>query len=120
MLKFNRNYFRIAVLLFIIEILIAVFAHDKFIRPVFGDFLVVILVYCFLKSFIDLPVPVAAISVLLFSFSVEIAQYYDIIGKLGLQSSGTAKTVIGNTFSWLDILAYSTGILTVVIVEKKG
>lgn len=118
MLKFNRKYFAIAVLLLFIEILIAMFAHDKFIRPYVGDYLVVILVYCFLKSFINLPVQVAAVIVLLFSFSVEIAQYLNLVSHLGLQNSETAKTIIGNSFSWADILAYSAGILSVIITEK--
>jgi hypothetical protein len=117
-LKFNQNYLAIAILLLLIEVLIAIFVHDKFIRPYFGDFLVVILIYCFLKSFVNLPVWSAAFMVLVFSFAVEIGQYFNMIGLLGLQHSAFARTVIGNSFAWIDLMAYVAGILSVVIIEK--
>ena len=37
------------IIVFIIEAIIAVFIHDNFIRPYFGDVLVVVLIYCFIK-----------------------------------------------------------------------
>ncbi|MFV8328240.1 DUF2809 domain-containing protein [Flavobacterium sp. ZS1P14] len=98
-----------AVLLFFTEIIIALFVHDQFVRPYFGDFLVVILIYCFLKSFLNLSVWVVAFIVLLFSFSVEITQYFNAIGKLGLQNSEIAKAILGNSFAWIDLLAYVMG-----------
>ena len=48
MLLFRRSYFSFFVLLFIIEVLIALFVNDRLIRPYVGDFLVVILIYCFI------------------------------------------------------------------------
>jgi uncharacterized membrane protein YfcA len=56
LVKFNKTYFALAMLIFGIEILIAKFAHDQIIRPYIGDLLVVILIYCFVKSFLDTPV----------------------------------------------------------------
>lgn len=118
MLKFNQKYFAITILLFLIEILIALFVHDKFVRPYIGDFLVVILIYCFLKSFLNLSVWIVAFIVLLFSFAIEITQSFNAIGKLGLQNSEIAKALLGNSFSWIDLLAYVIGILTVISIEK--
>lgn len=118
MLKFNKTYLTIAIILFLAEVMIALFIHDTFIRPVVGDYLVVILIYCFIKSFLKLSVSVAASSALFFAFFVEIAQYFNIVGRLGLQNSGIAKVVIGNSFSWIDLIAYTMGILSVIVVEK--
>ena len=118
MLQFNRNYFAFTVLLFLIEIAIALFVHDNFIRPYFGDFLVVMLLYCFLKSFLNVSVWIAASLVLVFSFAIEIAQYFNTVEKLGLQHYKIAKVVLGNSFAWMDLLAYIVGILTVIIIEK--
>jgi hypothetical protein len=56
--------------------------------------------------------------VLVFSFAVEIGQYFNMIGKLGLQHSAFARTVLGNSFAWIDLMAYVAGILSVVIIEK--
>ncbi|MEA5257620.1 DUF2809 domain-containing protein [Arcicella aquatica] len=118
-LKFNWNYFIVASLLFIVEVLIAMFAHDQFIRPYFGDFLVVILIYCFVKSFLDTPVFKTAIAVLVFSFTLEILQYFDIVTKMGLGHSKFARTVIGTSFEWIDLIAYTLGIAFVIYVEKR-
>jgi hypothetical protein len=117
-LKFQFNYFILAVVLFITEVLIAVFVDDRFIRPYFGDFLVVILVYCSLRCFVNLPVLKLALFALLFSYVVEILQYLDLVGKLGLQNSRLAKTVMGSSFEWTDLLAYTLGIIVVLCVEK--
>lgn len=117
MIRFNFRYFSLTVLLFITEMLIALYIHDNFIRPYFGDFLVVILIYCFVKSFLNISVLKAAVYVLLFSFAVETSQYLNLIGILGLKHSKLAKTVLGNSFSWTDILSYITGILVVIFIE---
>jgi Protein of unknown function (DUF2809) len=118
LLKFNRVYFILSVLLFGIEILIAKFAHDQFIRPYVGDLLVVILIYCFIKSFLNTPVLITALSVLLFSYTVEILQYFHTVERLGLQKSKFARIIIGTSFEWIDIVAYNLGIIFVLCFEK--
>jgi Protein of unknown function (DUF2809) len=118
LLQFNTKYFLCAIILLIIEICIAKFAHDKIIRPYVGDFLVVILIYCLVKAFFNTPVLATAAGVLLFAFAVETAQYFNIVGLLGLQNSGFAKIIIGSAFEWADIMVYSLGIVAVISVEK--
>jgi hypothetical protein len=117
MFQFNRNYFLLTILLFLTEIAIAIYVHDDFLRPYFGDFLVVILLYCFVKSFVKVSVLVAASLVLIFSFGIEIAQHFNMVEKLGLQHSKIARVVLGNSFAWMDLLAYVLGILTVIGIE---
>ena len=116
--QFNHNYFILTVLLFLTEVFIALYVEDSFIRPYFGDFLVVILLYCFLKSFIKVSVFVATSVVLLFSFAIETAQYFNIIENIGIQDVTIARVIIGNSFSWIDLVAYCLGIVTVLIIEK--
>jgi hypothetical protein len=118
MLTFNRAYFGLFALIFNVEVLIALYVHDQIIRPYFGDLLVVILIYCFIKSFLRTKVFPTAIFVLLFAFAVEMLQYLNIVEVLGLQNNRLARTVIGTSFEWIDILAYISGILIVVLVEK--
>jgi Protein of unknown function (DUF2809) len=119
MLTFNKNYFGLTILFFVIETLIALFVHDSFVRPYLGDVFVVILIYCFLKSFLKLPVVTIAIMVLLFAFVIEFLQLLNIVEKLHLEKSKIAKTVIGTSFSWIDILTYCIGIAIVIVVEKQ-
>ncbi|WP_348825675.1 DUF2809 domain-containing protein [Flavobacterium aestuarii] len=118
MLTFNKKYFFLSIILLIIEVLIALFVHDKLIRPYLGDVLVVILIYCFIKSFLELPVLPAAIFVLLFSFGIEFLQYLNIVEKLGLQNSKIARTVIGTSFAWIDLVCYIAGIIIVLFTEN--
>ena len=118
-IKFNWYYFVLTILLLGLEILIALFVHDGIIRPYIGDLLVVILIYCFVKSFVNTPVFMTAVSVLLFSYTVEILQYLKIINILGLQHSGIARIVIGTSFEWIDLLAYTAGVVIILLVEKQ-
>ena len=118
LLKFNRHYFIIAIIIFLVEILIAFFIHDTIIRPYIGDFLVVILIYCFVKSFLNTPVWSTAITVLLFSYTVEISQYFHIINKLGLQHSKLARIIMGTSFGWTDLAMYTAGIGVVIFIES--
>jgi hypothetical protein len=118
MFKFNWRYFVLAILILIIEILIAIYVHDGFIRPYIGDLLVVIFIYCFLKSFVSLSTSKAALYVLLFSYFVEALQYFRIVQHLGFQRNDLARIIIGTSFDWKDILMYTIGIVTVVIIEN--
>ena len=118
MLTFNKDYFALAVLFFFIEILSAFFIHDTFIRPYFGDILVVILMYSFLKSFFKFPVLNVALFVLIISFTVEFLQFLNIVEKLSLEKSQILKTVLGTSFSWIDLLTYIAGITIIIVIEK--
>ena len=117
MVEFNFKYFALTEVLFIVEVSIALYMHDVIIRPYGGDFLVVILIYCFLKSFFTWPVIKTAIGTLIFSYLIEIGQYFHLVNLLGLEHSKLARTVIGVGFSFVDLLCYTLGIALVLIVE---
>ena len=116
-MKFNRFYFSGFVLLFLTEIAIALWVHDSFIRPYFGDVLVVLLIYFFIKAFLKTPVIKTATGVLLFSYLVEGLQYFNFIALLNLENNKLAKTVIGNSFSLADIVCYAAGFLLILLFE---
>jgi hypothetical protein len=119
MLRFHKAYFALFLLLFITEVIIAIFVHDNFVRPYLGDFLVVILIYCFVMSWLDTPVKPTAVAVLLFAYAVEALQYFKLVKHLGLQHSRLANVIIGNHFAWSDMIAYTLGILLVLMLERK-
>lgn len=118
MLRFHKTYFLLTVSLFLIEVAIAAFAHDRFVRPYVGDFLVVIFLYCLLQTFFKTPYIATALSVLLFSYGIEVTQYFHLITHLGLQQSRLAHLILGSGFEWIDLLAYTLGILVVLLLEK--
>ena len=117
-LKFNRIYFFLAVLLLMVETIIGLYMHDDYIRPFGGDFLVVILIYCLIKSFIKCDVNYTALGVLLFAYFIEWCQWLHLINILGLQGSFTARMLLGTSFAWADMLMYTLGILFVWLTER--
>jgi hypothetical protein len=119
MLTFNLKYFLLAIIFFITEVFIALFVRDGFIRPYVGDYLVVMLIYCAVKTFVKAAPLKTAAGVLIFSYVIEVLQYLDIVERLGLSGNAIAKTVIGYGFEWWDILAYTLGVITILIMEQQ-
>jgi Protein of unknown function (DUF2809) len=118
MIGFHKTYFLFALLLFVTEVIIGLYVHDTVIRPYGGDFLVVMLLYCLVKSFLNTPVNITAFCVLLFAYLVEISQYFHLVSLLGLEHSKIAKTMMGTSFSFVDLLIYTFGILLVIVAEN--
>jgi hypothetical protein len=114
---FNPLYFNIALIIFVIEVLIALYVKDKFIRPYVGDVLVVIMIYCFIRAYVDASAIKVSAFVLAFAVTVEILQYFKLIDLIGLRHNKLARIVIGTRFEWLDLVAYVVGIGIVIGVE---
>lgn len=118
MLTFRRSYAILSFILLGIEILIALFVRDGFVRPYLGDTLVVILLYCLLRAFLKINVTPATLLVLGFACFVELLQYVQLLKHLALQDSTLARIILGSSFSWLDLLAYSAGTGIILLLEK--
>lgn len=117
--RLNLTSFLLFLLIFVIEVFIAMFVHDSFIRPYGGDVLVAILIYYFGKTFIETRPLYLCIAVLLFAYSIEIGQYYNLVKLLHLQHNPVMRTIIGSSFSWGDMLAYTLGIVMCYLFERK-
>ena len=103
-------------LLFLTEVLIATkLGHHHFIRAYFGDFLVVILVYCAIKSFFPITPKPLAIGVFIFAAAVELAQCFQIADHL--QLTGVARVVVGTSFSFYDLVMYAAGSLCIYWID---
>ncbi|MDP4255383.1 MAG: DUF2809 domain-containing protein, partial [Bacteroidota bacterium] len=87
-------------------------------RPIGGDYLVVIWLYCLVRSFTNIPVGLTAACVLLFAYGVEMTQYVHLADRLGFTGPSLMRTMLGSSFSWVDMLAYTLGIVTVMACEK--
>ena len=116
-LQLNKTYLIFTILLFAIEVLIAIFIKHGFIRYTFGDYLVVMLLYCFLKSFINTIPIIVAIPVLIVSYVIELLQLINILEILNLNNNHLLKLIFGSTFQISDLIAYSLGIITILIIE---
>lgn len=118
MVRFDFRSCLISVFLFVVLVVIAVYVHDTIIRPFVGDTLAVIWLYYTAKSLLNISVLRLSTGVLILSYCVELAQYFNIVTLLGLQDVKIAKIVLGSTFDVMDIAAYTVGWLIVVFVSK--
>lgn len=117
--RFDLKSFLCFLLIFVIEVIIALFVRDSIIRPYGGDVLVVILMYYFFKTFVKMnPVPLV-IGVLLFAYAVEIGQYFNLVEVLNMQKNTIMRIVIGSSFSWGDMLCYTLGAIICLFIDRK-
>ena len=102
-------YLAATIVLFIIELLIALFVHDNFVRPYIGDVLVVVLLYTFVRIFLPEGVRLLPLYIFLFAAGVELLQYFRIVEVMGLSGNRILATVIGSVFDVKDIVCYGVG-----------
>ena len=118
-MKINVKYILAFIILFIMETFIALFINDTIIRPYIGDVLVVILMYTFIRGFIQKPIKFLPIYLFCFASTVEVMQYFKIVDLLHLQNNKVISTIIGTSFDIKDILCYLTGSVILIIWENK-
>ncbi len=116
-MRLNLSMLAAAIGLFIVEVIIATKLNDyHFIRAYFGDFLVVMLVYCAVKAFWNVEPKRLAIGVFVFACMIEVAQWFRLADVLHL--TGWTRVVLGTSFSFHDILMYAAGCLAVYWLDK--
>ncbi|MFC4213516.1 DUF2809 domain-containing protein [Pedobacter lithocola] len=116
-LTFNLKFLFIFIAILIIEVLIAIYLHDAFIRPFGGDVLVVVLMYAFFRIFLLTNNRKLALGLLIFSFIIEFLQDVNYVNWLGLQNNKLWSTVLGTYFSIYDLLAYFVGYLICLLFK---
>jgi hypothetical protein len=112
-----KNLF-IFLIILIIEILIALYIKGGFIRHVFGDYLVVLMLYYFFRSFIKLKPIYTALLTLCIAYIIEFLQFINIIEILNIKQHTVTTLILGTTFSIHDLIAYTLGFLTIIFIEK--
>ena len=117
-LRFSWIYFWLSLLLLAVEAYIAWCTHDAIVRPYGGDYLCVIFLYTLIRTFRDLPVGPLALWVFLFACFVEVTQYFHLADRLGFTKPSLIRTLMGYSFTWVDIGCYALGIGTVLAAES--
>ncbi|MBP3579575.1 MAG: DUF2809 domain-containing protein [Lachnospiraceae bacterium] len=110
-------YLLATVLIFLLELFIALFVRDNFIRPYVGDMLVVVLVYTFLRIIFPERPRLLPLYAFLFAAGVEALQGMRIVELLGLKSNRFFSVLIGTTFDWKDIVCYGVGCVALGLWE---
>ena len=118
MFKSKRTVYAVMfMVIFLIEVIIALFIKDRFIRPYVGDLLVTMLLCALIRIFIPNKITALPIFVFLFSVLVEIAQYVDIVELLGFENSKVLSVLVGRSFSVIDIVCYALGCILFFLAD---
>lgn len=113
---FSFKFLFLTLIFLAVEICIALFVNDDFIRPFVGDTLVVILIYCFLRIFLNFHYWKIALGVLILAFTIEILQCFDYVKMLGLENFPVLSAALGRTFAVEDFAAYFAGFLLIILI----
>lgn len=109
-MTFRPNYLVVATALFVVEVAIARGSiPSAFVRNSVGDVLVIPFLYFLLRGLTKATSSVALVVGLAAGLTAEVLQYLHLADLLGLKQGSLAYIVLGNTFSWLDLLMYSIG-----------
>lgn len=101
-----------------VEVCIALFVNDSFIRPYVGDMLVTLLLCCLCRVIVPDKVRLLPVYVFAFAACVELGQYFDLVALLGLSDNRILSIALGRTFSWLDLICYAIGCLAAFLLDQ--
>lgn len=114
----KRLFYAIAFfVLLVVEVLIALFVHDSFIRPYIGDVLVVIVLYCFIRIIVPERVRLLPLWIFIFAAGVEVLQLLGLVDRLGLGDNKFFRVLIGSVFDIKDIACYAVGCAILGVYE---
>ena len=114
----KRILYAVATLfLLLIEVIIALYVHDDFIRPYVGDVLVVIVIYTFIRMIIPEKCRLLPLYIFIFAAGVELLQLAKIVEILGVEDNTFLKTLIGSVFDVKDIVCYAVGCVILGVYE---
>lgn len=98
-----------------IEVLIALFVHDKFVRPYLGDVLAVVCVYFLARTVLQSKPHCLSIFVTAFAFFVELVQ----LTPLSEHLPSPLSVIVGGTFDLKDLLCYYVGGAACFFLDRK-
>ena len=119
-MRLKKRFFNVMLflILLILEVLIAMYVHDNFVRPYIGDVLVVIVLYFAVRSVWPAGLTHLPLILFLFAACVEILQYFNLPQLLGLQDYTFFRILLGSTFDVKDILCYGVGCIFLFLYQK--
>ena len=102
--------------LFFVEVLIALYVHDDFVRPYVGDMIVTVVVWSFVRIIFPDKFRLMSLYVMIFAILVEVGQYFNYTDLLGI-TNPILVTMMGTSFSWADIACYAVGCIVAAIAD---
>lgn len=79
--------------------------------------MVVCVIYTLIRVFIPNRFKMLPLWIFIFSTFVEFMQYINVISILGLENNVFFRTLIGTSFSWIDMICYLIGCIPLGIFK---
>lgn len=115
-MKKRLPYIIAAVILFAAEVVIGLYVKGDFIRPYGGDILITILLCCIARAAYPYKPKYLALYVFLFATVVELVQATP-LPHIIANGSKLLLTIMGSSFSVIDILCYVLGCAIFAVAE---
>ncbi|HKU44899.1 MAG TPA: DUF2809 domain-containing protein [Polyangiales bacterium] len=119
-MRFSLRYLLATLALFAVEVCIALYVHDGFVRPFVGDVLVVMLIYCAVQTVWGAPRLATALAVFAFACAIELGQAFQLAARLNVAHDPVLRTALGTQFDPLDILAYALGTALMLLATSAS
>ncbi|MEN2746335.1 DUF2809 domain-containing protein [Sphingomonas sp. T9W2] len=117
-MRLHKGYAALTIALLAIELAIALFLNDPIVRPYVGDAVAVALVYVGLRALTWVPVAPATLIAFTIAVVIEFSQYFRLLEAIGLDQNRFARMILGNGFDPKDFLAYASGAVAVLHIER--
>lgn len=115
-LKKRLLFLAVFIFLFIVEVLIALYVHDNFVRPYVGDMIVTVLVWSFARIVFPQKFRLMSLYVMIFATLIEVGQYFNYVDVLGI-TNPVLVTMMGTSFAWADIACYAVGCVVAAVSD---
>lgn len=115
-LKKRLVFLAVFVFLFFVEVLIALYVHDDFVRPYVGDMIVTVVVWAFARIVFPDRFKLLSLYVMIFAIFVEVGQYFNYVDLLGI-TNPILVTMMGTSFAWADIACYAVGCIVAAVAD---
>ncbi|PIB90865.1 DUF2809 domain-containing protein [Caulobacter sp. FWC2] len=113
----TAGYALLAGAIFLIEVVIALWWRDGFVRPYLGDVLAVVLVYLALRATTRLDKIGAAGVAFAIAVAIELGQLIHVLDAVGLAGNRLARVVLGGVFDPADLLCYLVGAVVALVLD---
>lgn len=118
-LRFSKGYGAATLLVLAIEVVIALFVRDTFVRPYVGDTLSVVLLYGAVLTVLELPRAKVAIGSLAVALLIELGQGLGLLELLGLAEVTAARVILGTYCDPHDCVAYAAALPLIALADPS-
>ncbi|MDG2530001.1 DUF2809 domain-containing protein [Caulobacter endophyticus] len=118
-MRIRSGHLAIAIALFVIEVVIALFVRDAFVRPYLGDVLATAMVYFAVRGLTSRGRGAAAAAAFGLGAAIEIGQALHVLDLVGLGGSRWARVVFGGVFDLKDLACYAAGVGLAVLLDRR-